>query len=450
MIAEIPYPESVPDLFEAISDLPWPVFLDSAGLGRHDILAAAPCATLVTKNGRTEISDRGSKKLSMEDPFDLLRKMLLPLEVENPLPFMGGAIGYFGYDLGLAPSGIDSTGKDIDFPDLAVGIYDWAIVVDHLGKTAHLASNCRDMETKTIWNELLERLSSPARHPRKAAFRLTGKIEAAPSLDEYGIAFAKIKEYIASGDCYQVNLAQCFEAPYAGDPWTLYRAFRAASPAPYSAYFSNPHCRILSASPERFLERHGSRVQTRPIKGTRPRSSDPTIDARLARSLAESPKDRAENLMIVDLLRNDLGKVCATGTVRVDKLFEIEHFASVHHMVSTISGHLDASHDALSLLKSAFPGGSITGAPKIRAMEIIEELEPFRRGPYCGAMARIGFDGNMDSSIMIRTLAASANKIRLWAGGGIVADSERDAEYQEIRHKANVLLALMESTLPSC
>ncbi len=450
MIAEIPYPESVPDLFEAISDLPWPVFLDSAGLGRHDILAAAPCATLVTKNGRTEISDRGSKKLSMEDPFDLLRKMLLPLEVENPLPFMGGAIGYFGYDLGLAPSGIDSTGKDIDFPDLAVGIYDWAIVVDHLGKTAYLASNCRDMETKTIWNELLERLSSPARHPRKAAFRLTGKIEAAPSLDEYGIAFAKIKEYIASGDCYQVNLAQCFEAPYAGDPWTLYRAFRAASPAPYSAYFSNPHCRILSASPERFLERHGSRVQTRPIKGTRPRSSDPTIDARLARSLAESPKDRAENLMIVDLLRNDLGKVCATGTVRVDKLFEIEHFASVHHMVSTISGHLDASHDALSLLKSAFPGGSITGAPKIRAMEIIEELEPFRRGPYCGAMARIGFDGNMDSSIMIRTLAASANKIRLWAGGGIVADSERDAEYQEIRHKANVLLALMESTLPSC
>ncbi len=450
MIAEIPYPESVPDLFEAISDLPWPVFLDSAGLGRHDILAAAPCATLVTKNGRTEISDRGSKKLSMEDPFDLLRKMLLPLEVENPLPFMGGAIGYFGYDLGLAPSGIDSTGKDIDFPDLAVGIYDWAIVVDHLGKTAHLASNCRDMGTKTIWNELIERLSSPARHPRKAAFRLTGKIEAAPSLDEYGIAFAKIKEYIASGDCYQVNLAQCFEAPFTGDPWTLYRAFRAASPAPYSAYFSNPHCRILSASPERFLERHGSRVQTRPIKGTRPRSSDPTIDARLARSLAESPKDRAENLMIVDLLRNDLGKVCATGTVRVDKLFEIEHFASVHHMVSTISGHLDASHDALSLLKSAFPGGSITGAPKIRAMEIIEELEPFRRGPYCGAMARIGFDGNMDSSIMIRTLAASANKIRLWAGGGIVADSERDAEYQEIRHKANVLLALMESTLPSC
>lgn len=450
MIAEMPYPESVPDVFEAISDLPWPVFLDSAGLGRYDILAAAPCATLVTKNGRTEISDRDGKTLSAEDPFDLLRKRLLPLEAENPLPFMGGAIGYFGYDLGFAPSGIDKTGKNIDYPDLAVGIYDWAIVVDHLKKTMHLASNCRDMATKGIWNGLRERLSSPLRHPRKAPFRLTGKIEAAPSLDEYGIAFAKIKEYIASGDCYQVNLAQCFEAPFTGDPWTLYRTFRAASPAPYSAYFSNPHCRILSASPECFLERQGNRVQTRPIKGTRPRSSDPAEDARLARSLAESPKDRAENLMIVDLLRNDLGKVCATGTIRVEKLFEIEHFASVHHMVSTISGQLDASHDALSLLKSAFPGGSITGAPKIRAMEIIEELEPFRRGPYCGAMARIGFDGNMDSSIMIRTLAASANKIRLWAGGGIVADSERDAEYQEIRHKANVLLSLMESTLPPC
>lgn len=450
MIVEIPYPESVPDLFETISDLPWPVFLDSAGLGRYDILAAAPFATLVTKNGRTEISDRSGNTLSMEDPFDLLRKMLLPLERENPLPFMGGAIGYFGYDLGLALNGIDSMGKEIDFPDLVMGIYDWAIVVDHLEKTTHLAANCRDPETRRIWKELLARLSSPARHPRKEAFRLTGKIEAAPPFDEYGIAFAKIKGYITSGDCYQANLAQCFQAPYTGDPWTLYRAFRAASPAPYSAYFSNPHCRILSASPERFLELRGSRVQTEPIKGTRPRSIDPMEDARLAQSLAESPKDRAENLMIVDLLRNDLGKVCATGTVRVEKLFEIEHFASVHHMVSTISGHLDASHDAISLLKSTFPGGSITGAPKIRAMEIIEELEPFRRGPYCGAMARIGFDGNMDSSIMIRTLAASGNKINLWAGGGIVADSERDAEYQEIRHKANVLLSLMESTLPSC
>ena len=450
MIVAIPYPESVPDLFEAISDLPWPVFLDSAGLGRYDILAAAPFATLVAKNGRTEISDGHGKALSMEDPFDLLRKKLLPLEMENPPPFAGGAIGYFGYDLGLALNGIDGKGQDIDFPDLAMGIYDWAVVVDHQNRMAHLASGCRDPGTRRIWKELLARLSSPARHPREAAFRLTGKIEAAPSFDEYGIAFTKIKEYIASGDCYQVNLAQCFEAPFTGDPWTLYRALRKASPAPYSAYFSNPHCRILSASPERFLELHGARVQTKPIKGTRPRSTDPVEDARLARSLAESPKDRAENLMIVDLLRNDLGKICATGTVRVEKLFDIEHFASVHHMVSTISGRLDASHDALSLLKSAFPGGSITGAPKIRAMEIIAELEPFRRGPYCGAMARIGFDGNMDSSIMIRTLAASGSKIKLWAGGGIVADSERDAEYQEIRHKANVLLSLMESTLPSC
>ena len=450
MIVEIPYPESVPDLFEAISDLPWPVFLDSADLGRYDILAAAPFATLIAKNGRTEISDREGSRISPGDPFDLLKKMLHPLEKEAHLPFMGGAIGYFGYDLGLALNGIDSTAKDIDFPDLAMGIYDWAVVIDHQNKIAHLASGCRDPGTRRIWKELLARLSSRARHPRKEDFRLTGTIEAAPSFDEYGIAFTKIKGYIASGDCYQVNLAQCFQAPYAGDPWTLYRALRKASPAPYSAYFSNPHCQILSASPERFLELHGSRVQTKPIKGTRPRSSDPAEDARLARSLAESPKDRAENLMIVDLLRNDLGKVCATGTVRVEKLFEIEHFASVHHMVSTISGHLDASHDAISLLKNAFPGGSITGAPKIRAMEIIEELEPFRRGPYCGAMARIGFDGNMDSSIMIRTLAASGNKIKLWAGGGIVADSERDAEYQEIRHKANVLLSLMESTLPSC
>ncbi len=443
MIEEIPYPESVPDLFEKIADLPWPVFLDSAGLGRYDILAAAPFVTLVSKGGVTEISDGHFITFSDEDPFVILRKRLLPFEGKSDFPFAGGAIGFFGYDLGLSLNGIATQKEDSGFPDLAFGLYDWAIVVDHEAKQAHLVSR-----SEKFPENLMERLSSEGR--KQAPFRLSGPIESVPDFEAYAKAFSSIKNYIAAGDCYQVNLARRFMAPFSGDPWTLYREIRKKSPAPYSAYLSNPHCSILSASPERFLKVVDGRVETKPIKGTRPRSKDPLEDALLAQSLLRSEKDRAENLMIVDLLRNDLGKACESGTVRVEKLFDVEHFASVHHLVSTISGRLDRGEDALSLLKGAFPGGSITGAPKRRAMEIIEELEPFRRGPYCGSIARIGFDGNMDSSIMIRTLAASKSSICLWAGGGIVNDSVLHDEYEEIGHKARMLLSCMESAGASC
>lgn len=443
MIAALPYPESVPDLFEKIADLPWPVFLDSAGLGRYDILAAAPFLTLVSKDGVTEISDGHSSTFSDEDPFVILRKQLLPLQGKSGFPFAGGAIGYFGYDLGLHLNGIASEKTNSGFPDFAFGLYDWAITVDHEAKKAHLVSRGEKLPEK-----LLERLSSESR--KMALFRLSGPIKSSPDFEAYAKAFSRIKNYIAAGDCYQVNLARSFEAPFSGDPWTLYREIRKTSPAPYSAYLSNPYCSILSASPERFLQVDEGRVETKPIKGTRPRSNDPLEDALLAQSLLNSEKDRAENLMIVDLLRNDLGKACEAGTVKVDKLFDVEHFASVHHLVSTVSGRLGQGEDALSLFKGAFPGGSITGAPKRRAMEIIEELEPFRRGPYCGCIARIGFDGNMDSSIMIRTLAASKNRICLWAGGGIVNDSILREEYEEIGHKAGMLLSCMESAGASC
>lgn len=449
MIAEIPYPENVPDLFETISDLPWPVFLDSCGLGRYDMFCAAPFATLVTRQGITEITDGKGTTYSSGDPFDLVRKKLLPHAAPDRLPFMGGAIGYFGYDLGLALHGIPSGKIGSGIPDLAVGLYDWAVIIDHEKRSAHLASNCRDAGTGALWDELLVRLNSPG-EARRLAYAFSGKIEISPDFREYALAFEKIKHYIACGDCYQVNFAQQFEAPFEGDAWALYRDLRKASPAPFSAYFSNPHCQILSASPERFLRVEGRSVQTQPIKGTRPRSRNPEEDAWLANDLLESEKDRAENLMIVDLLRNDLGRVCETGTVKVEKLFEIAHYATVHHLVSTVTGRLGESHDAISALRSAFPGGSITGAPKIRAMQIIEELEPFRRGPYCGSFARIGFDGNMDSSITIRTLIASKGRARFWAGGGIVSDSTLDAEYQEIRDKAKVMLGLMESARSSC
>ncbi len=448
MILEMPYPDSVPDLFEKISDLPWPVFIDSAGLGRYDILSASPFATFVTNGSLTEITDWQGTRLSEEDPFDLIRKRLLPFS-PSELPFSGGAIGYFGYDLGAAIHGVVSKKSKTGIPDLCVGLYDWALVVDHEKRSAHLASQFRHPETEVLWKKILGRLDSDSGMLR-GSFRVEGKMETLPGIEDYGIAFERIKKYIASGDCYQVNLAQQFEARYRGDPWHLYLELRKISPAPFSVYFPNPHCTLLSSSPERFLKVEDRIVRTSPIKGTRPRSQDPIEDKRLAEELRTSEKERAENLMIVDLMRNDLGKLCKTGTVKVEKLFDIEHYSTVHHMVSTVTGILQDRHDAISLLRSALPGGSITGAPKLRAMQIIEEVEPFRRGPYCGSFAHIGFDGNMDSSIAIRTMVASEEKIRFWAGGGIVSDSSQDAEYLEIRDKARAMLRLMESPLPTC
>jgi para-aminobenzoate synthetase component 1 len=261
---------------------------------------------------------------------------------------------------------------------------------------------------------------------------------------DYARAFNRVQDYIRAGDCYQVNLAQRFSAQAEGDPWAAYCALRDISPAPFAAYLNMPQVQVLSASPECFLRVHDGVVETRPIKGTRPRSTDAAQDQANAEELCASLKDRAENLMIVDLLRNDIGKSCATGSVKVEKLLELESFANVHHLVSTISGQLAPGHGAVDLLRGCFPGGSITGAPKLRAMEIIEELEPHRRGVYCGAIGYIGFDGNMDTSIAIRTAVYSHGELRFWAGGGIVADSEMDKEYRETLDKASSMLQLAQ------
>jgi para-aminobenzoate synthetase component 1 len=274
---------------------------------------------------------------------------------------------------------------------------------------------------------------------------VSGPLRSQLGLKQYQTAFNKIKHYIREGDCYQVNLAKRFEINAKGDPWHAYTLLRQQNAAPFSAFFSTPELTLLSSSPERLLKVHNRQVETKPIKGTRRRDlTDPIRDKALANELQQSIKDRAENLMIVDLLRNDLGKVCKLGSISVPKPFALESFATVHHLVSTITGSLAEKQDAIGLLRACFPGGSITGAPKLRAMEIIEELEPDRRGPYCGSIAYIGFDGNMDSNILIRTLAYNDDKLRFWAGGGIVTDSNVNDEYQEIHDKAAALLALIE------
>jgi para-aminobenzoate synthetase component 1 len=447
----------VVELFEAISDEPWAVFLDSGrphpSAGRYDIIAARPSVTLTTRGGMTEARAYSSDscgavvELSADDPFELLRGYLGVDGQHDELPFHGGAIGYFGYDLGRRLERMPSLARDDEhIPDMAVGIYDWAVVVDHEKSKAWLAGAGRDPRTARDWDDLLALFSVPAKganqYPARDPFRVGG-VACNFDFDGYRRAFARIQRYISAGDCYQVNLAQRFVAPVQGDHWLGYQHLRRLNPAPYSAYLNHPAARILSSSPERFLTVRSGNVETKPIKGTRPRAGTPELDAALARELAVSVKDRAENLMIVDLLRNDLGKVCQPGSVSVPKLFAVESYATVHHLVSTVTGRLADGMDAVGLLRAAFPGGSVTGAPKLRAMEIIEELEPNRRGVYCGAIGWLGFNGDMDTNIAIRTLVSSNGQLRFWAGGGIVADSDADAEYQECLDKASAMLRLV-------
>jgi para-aminobenzoate synthetase component 1 len=258
---------------------------------------------------------------------------------------------------------------------------------------------------------------------------------------EYLNAVNRVRDYIFAGDIFQANLSQRFEAPIAEPPWELYCRLRAKNPAPFAAFLDLPGYAVVSASPERFMRVDaGGHVETRPIKGTRPRGIGPEHDAALGRALTESPKDRAENLMIVDLIRNDLSRVCAPGSVRVRELFALERFATVHHLVSTVVGDLVPGADARDLLRASFPGGSITGAPKLRAMEIIAELEPSARGVYCGAIGYWSATGELDTSIAIRTAVAKDGQVYLNAGGGIVADSDAEQEYRETLDKARGLI----------
>jgi para-aminobenzoate synthetase component 1 len=445
-LLELPYRPDSSELFDAIADRPWAVFLDSGrphtDQGRYDILACDPVATLTTRGAVTEIRSHAGSILSPEDPFTLLREQLgAKAPSVAGLPFCGGAIGYFGYDLARRIERLPETGIDAEhMPQMAVGIYDWAVVVDHQARRSYVVSQNRDPHSVRLYEDFLTRLTAST---GRASFQVVSPVRSNMSFEDYGHAFRRIKHYIREGDCYQVNLAQRFCAPVRGDPWEGYRRLRRTNPAPFAAYLNTPSAQILSASPERFLQVRDGIVTTKPIKGTRGRSDDPVEDRALAQALCASTKDRAENLMIVDLLRNDIGKCCTPGSVRVPKLFDLESFATVHHLVSTVTGRLAGRQHAVDLLRACFPGGSITGAPKLRAMQIIEELEPHRRGVYCGAVGYVGFDGAMDTNIAIRTLVHSAGTARFWAGGGIVADSELEAEYQETFDKGAALLALL-------
>ena len=472
---------------ELLDGLPYRLFLDSAArgtrLGRYSFVMADPVAVVRSKGTWTELVDLrdgtrdGASKTVPGDALDTVRALLAPHSVAPAPglpPFQGGAAGFLAYDWGRVHERLPAPRHDdLAVPDAVLGVYDWVLAWDHETSKAWLIStglletspSARARRAADRAAAVRERLSA-ARSVQggatvaKSSVDLPARAASAPSYPVEGgwwnsrlalrssftrggylDAVAKVREYIFAGDIFQANLSQRFDAPLNEPPWALYRRLRTQNAAPFAAYLDFPDVTVLSASPERFLhvdvEGH---VETRPIKGTRPRGVGPEHDAALGLVLTESAKDRAENLMIVDLLRNDLSRVCAPGTVRVPELFTLERYATVHHLVSTVVGDLAPGVDALNLLCAAFPGGSVTGAPKVRAMEIIAELEPSQRGVYCGAIGYWSVTGALDCSIAIRTAVALAGRIYFSAGGGIVADSDPEQEYRETLDKARGMI----------
>ncbi len=425
---------------------PWFMLLDSCrhrgGRGRFDIVVNEPREVLVTREEVTEIKRDGVVTSSLDDPFKLIDSALERLgEVTSELPFAGGAVGYFGYDLGRRIERLPALARrDIDLPEMAIGIYEHAVVVDHDARESWLVSHPRAVTSPDALRQAWQAHAALTPAAFGTSFEVVTQVQPELTFAQYAAAWRQIKHYIEAGDVYQVNLTQRFSATTRGSPWDAYMRLRNLNPAPYSAFIGLPQGAILSSSPERFIAVAEGCVETKPIKGTRPRGSTPARDDALRAELAASEKDRAENVMIVDLLRNDLGKTCAVGTVTVPELFAIESYATVHHLVSTVRGRLAPGHTPVDVLRGCFPGGSITGAPKIRAMEIIEHLEPSRRGVYCGALGYVSCHGRMDTNIAIRTLVHQQDRLFCWAGGGIVMDSELDAEYQECFTKAAAML----------
>ena len=330
---------------------------------------------------------------------------------------------------------------------MRIGRYLWALIIDHSARQCQLVfhSNCSEQ----LRNQIVQRFTkksqaSPDTTKAQNEFSLSEQFKATLSQQQYQQSIRRIKDYISSGDCYQTNFTQHFSAPFKGDLWSAYLSLRNRVASPYSAFWQWNDQALLCLSPERFVQSLDNHVETKPIKGTARRGTSVAEDQQLAEQLINSPKDRAENLMIVDLLRNDLGKNCESGSIAVPKLFELESFPNVHHLVSTVTGKLAGNSSPLNLLRDCFPGGSITGAPKKRAMQIIEELEPVKRSAYCGSIGYISANNRMDTNIAIRTVIADGDKLHCWGGGGIVADSEEDREYQESIDKISALLEALE------
>lgn len=424
--------------FAHLANQPYSVFLDSARpshpLSRYSYIGWHPFETIESKAGRVTITNAENQFTYRADPFQVVRERLaLWGEDTKPRsdlpPFQGGAIGFFGYDLARAIERLPAHTQHTGQSDMCIGLYDKIIAFDHDTGKAFLMIHAESDQKAQVCKAYIERMAAlPAPAPYMGA---TLEWTTERDDDSYKNDIRRIVDYIYAGDIFQANLSRRFSAglPQGFDAFAHYAHLREINGAPYGAFLNFGDMKLASASPERFLEVRGRDIETRPIKGTMP-SSKP------AEMLANSEKDRAENIMIVDLLRNDLSKVCEDHSIEIDGLCSIETFEGLHHMVSTVYGKLRGDKGAVDALRACFPGGSITGAPKIRAMEIIEELEIHRRGAYCGAMAWMGYDGAMDSAITIRTLVYEADRVHLQTGGGVTAESNAEREVEETLTKA--------------
>lgn len=409
--------------YQKLVHLPGFALLESSDKinARYDILSAYPYKLL-------SVDASQSTSLSI---FDELQQQIPKIQTTLDLPFQGGAIGYFSYDLAEESRAITSIRQPTlkGLPLAVIGLYDWALIVDHQLKKITLYAGNTQSETSDIVEEVLLRWQSSERETKP--FDLSEPFAPLLSKQDYQAAFNAIYQDLCQGRAYQVNFTQPFVAPYEGDTWTMYRQVLAGNPVPFSSFLRTSEGDILSFSPERFVKMENNHLLTSPIKGTEKRSLDPVEDKRLQEKLANCSKNKAENVMIVDLLRNDLGKIAYPGSVEVQKLCQVESYQCVHHLVSHISAHCLETVSPLQAFGSCFPGGSITGAPKLEAMQIIAEQEAFARGVYCGSIGYFSRHGRFDTNIAIRTIVARHGTLHMAAGGGIVIDSKWEEEYVE-------------------
>jgi len=462
LIEEINLELSPPEVFQLFKDNRFCFFLDSGmdphKLGRYSFMGSNPF--LVLSSGGSEITiARGTEQSSLQgNPFDVLNHFLKVYRLESdstPVPFIGGAVGYFSYDLCHFIERLPSTViDDLQLPECYFGFYDLVLAFDNQQDKAYIISTgfpeMREPErmkrAAQRLNEMKDKLAEMPRRDTEAPLTPVSSPSAPRSLkggfthQEYMAAVEKARQYIIAGDIFEVNLSQRFEAELSIAPYELYQRLRQINPAPFACYLGFDDISVVSASPERFLRVRGDWVETRPIKGTRPRGKTSKEDGALSQDLVSSVKDRAENIMIVDLERNDLGRICRYGTVKVTELAILEAFPTVFHLTSTIVGRLREGKNSIDLLKATFPGGSITGAPKVRAMEIIDELEPTKRSIYTGNIGYLSFNGNLDLSIVIRTFIIKGRKAYYQVGGAVVYDSDPEAEYQETLDKSRALV----------
>ncbi|SHH13839.1 aminodeoxychorismate synthase component I [Clostridium grantii] len=441
-------------LFEIFKNDEYVFFLDSGmdhdKLGRYSFISSNPLLVFKSKGNEIKITKKDQENIFFENPFEKLKEILkkYTLSYKTPFPFIGGVVGYFGYDMYHHLENINTTAiDDMNIPDCVLGVYDGVIIVDHLENKVFIAALGMEEDCDKVLDTINNRININTDKIMKETQSIIDKglteeiyLQSNLNKKDYITCLKKVKNYIEEGDVYQVNLTQRFQCHINETSFDIYKRLRKINPAPFASYFDFKEGQIVSSSPERFIKIQDKVIETRPIKGTIPRGKTQEEDNKNKEILLNSEKDKAELLMIVDLERNDLGKICKTGTVKVTELFHLEKYATVYHLVSTIKGEIKDEYDVVDCLKATFPGGSITGAPKIRAMEIIDEIEPNTRNIYTGSIGYIGFNGDVDLNIVIRTIVCKGNKASFGVGGGIVWDSDSELEYEESLHKAKALI----------